>query len=127
MNTPELPHEHTQQQATYMKRQQVGVESMALQHVKVLLFGRQHKQQRASARSLARSTTNSVHVVAGFDGRVVLQNPVDLRQVQTTGSDVRAEENACSGLRELLEGCITCVLFSRTNRTIVSDQPTTLA
>lgn len=54
---------------------------------------------------------HSMDVVFGIIGRVVLDDPVDLREVEASLGNVRAQENACLRLAELKVGRSTLLLL----------------
>lgn len=66
-----------------------------------------------------------MNVVTGIIGRVELDDPVDLGDVETAGGDVRAEEDAGGGVAELEEGVgalllLLLTLLTRVERSKVS-------
>jgi len=57
------------------------------------------------------SSADSVDIIVRIIGRVKLDNPVNLGEIKTTLSDVRAEEDARLGLTEFEIGRCALLLF----------------
>mmetsp|Transcript_14841 Transcript_14841/g.46016 ORF Transcript_14841/g.46016 Transcript_14841/m.46016 type:complete len:447 (-) Transcript_14841:783-2123(-) len=68
------------------------------------LLLRRQEHQGAADRARTRGTADTVDVLGGVRRGVVLQNPVDARDVETTRGDVGAEEDAVVPLLERFEG-----------------------
>jgi hypothetical protein len=97
-----------------LQREWLGVQVVARKHRHVLLLRGQQEQERRPAQSASSSPTHAVDVIRlqfvamsgtllycsatlggmsthGFAGRVVLQDPVDAREVQSAGRHVGAQ------------------------------------
>lgn len=65
---------------------------------------KQEEQGTAAALRATTGTTDSVNVVIGVIRWVILNDPIDLREVKTTLCHIRAEQNTFFGLAELKVG-----------------------
>jgi hypothetical protein len=77
------------------------------------LAGKQ-EQERLSSPTGTRGTTDTVDVFARVIRRVVLDDPVHGRDVETTGGNVRAQQNAVIRVDELEKGGGTLLLLLTT-------------
>jgi hypothetical protein len=72
-------------------------------------------QQEQEGTSLAVSTTgstaNSMNVIFRIIGRVILNDPVNLGEVEASLCDIRAEKDSCFSLAELEVGRSTLLLL----------------
>lgn len=71
------------------------------------------EEEKGAATTFGTTTcsADSVDIIIGIIGRVKLDNPIDLREIKTTLSDVRAEEDARLGLTKFEVGRCALLLF----------------
>ena len=60
----------------------------------------QEEQSTATALRATTCSTNTVDVVIGVIRRVILDDPVDLREIKTSLCNICAKKNACLSLAE---------------------------
>ena len=60
----------------------------------------QEEQSTATALRATACATNTVDVVIGVIRRVILDDPVDLREIKTSLCNICAKKNACLSLAE---------------------------
>lgn len=82
-----------------------------LEEAKEAKLARQKEKERLSRFACTCSTADTVDVVSGVIRRVELDDPVNLGDVETTCSDVGAEEDTSGGIDELKESVCTLLLL----------------
>ena len=75
------------------------------------LVFKQEKESSATTLRTSASSTDTVNIVIRIIGRVVLDDPIDLREVKASLGNVSAQKNASLGLTELKVGRCTLLLF----------------
>mmetsp|Transcript_27348 Transcript_27348/g.38852 ORF Transcript_27348/g.38852 Transcript_27348/m.38852 type:complete len:417 (-) Transcript_27348:113-1363(-) len=85
-----------------LQRQRLRAQPVRAQQRQVAGLRRQQEQQRRTLLANACRAAHTMHVVGDLAGRVKLQDPVHLGQVQSAGCHVSAEQEAAAGLAELL-------------------------
>lgn len=89
---------------------------------KAKLLGQKHEQSAAAAGAAAGSSPDAVNVLFGIVRGVVLNDPVDRRNVQPPRRHVGTEESAARGRAKLVEGrtALLLLLLGKSGKQVLS-------